>query len=741
MRRRVAGLLASACLLASGILMAGCGGGSSSGGGGNNPPPQPLVILTLAQLPSAVVGQPYSMTLQASGGTPPYSWTMTGAVPGMSLSTSGVLSGTATESNNYNFTITVKDSKQKSASLSAYFQTVSSIAFQTTSQLGDANIAIPAAYFLQVTGGAPPYSFSMAAGSALPPGLSISSSGYGGAQIQGTPTATGKYTFTVKATDTSSPPSQASQQFSINVLNGLVLPNATLPDAVVNLAYQEQIQPAGGTPPYHFQLTPGSSMPAGLLLDTTTGIVTGTPTTQADYNYNFGVQITDSAASPATINPLVSVLVRGALAFQTVSLKDGVRTQGYWGELDITGGRPPYTIGVASGSLPPGVTIASTPYPPEFNMNGTATTDGTYNFTLKVTDSYRTPNSATQNFQIRIADPLSVTGPNPITLLYNQSYTTTFPATGGIPPYTWSMEYQIPGFTLDPSTGTFTGQYTGTDGFNTPNSVYVTDSSNPPQTASSYFAFEMIGKVMIETNALPAIVQSSHVKISLVTMGGGPFQWTISSGALPPGITLTNVQDAGCLSGSPTTAGTYNFTVNVSDSNVGNLHQSYSKAYSWVVKPASQMPRNDSMSTATPVSSIRLLASVSPYADSGVAGPDVDYYVASAAPGTVVNLGVSNNDDFKQPPYPNSMLPVIEVLDTSGARMQTCASWGSQSGPFNLPCINSLPSGAPFVANNYFYLQVPGTGTSPVTFYVRVMDERGDARPDFIYTFYLQGVN
>jgi hypothetical protein len=59
---------------------------------------------------------------------------------------------------------------------------------------------------------------------------------------------------------------------------------------------------------------------------------------------------------------------------------------------------------------------------------------------------------------------------------------------------------------------------------------------------------------------------------------------------------------------------------------------------------------------------------------------------------------------------------------------------------FNLPCVNNLP-GSFYIQGNYYSFQVPGTGTVPVTFFMRVSDARGDARPDFIYTFNVYGVN
>lgn len=153
------------------------------------------------------------------------------------------------------------------------------------------------------------------------------------------------------------------------------------------------------------------------------------------------------------------------------------------------------------------------------------------------------------------------------------------------------------------------------------------------------------------------------------------------------------------------------------------------------------MTRNDTISTATPLSNINLLASISPYSDSSTAGPDIDVYSASAVPGTIVQVYVSPNNDFLQPPEPNSFEPVIEIVDSNGKRFQTCGYYGLLPGQVNnLPCINRLP-GNQYLSGNFYAFQVPGSGTSPVTFFTRVSDARGDARPDFIYTLGLSGLN
>jgi len=71
---------------------------------------QQLNITSASPLPSAFALNPYSTTLQAAGGTPPYTFSWTGATPpGLALSPAGVISGTPTATGVFSFTVTVAD--------------------------------------------------------------------------------------------------------------------------------------------------------------------------------------------------------------------------------------------------------------------------------------------------------------------------------------------------------------------------------------------------------------------------------------------------------------------------------------------------------------------------------------------------------------------------------------------------------------------------------------------------------
>jgi hypothetical protein len=550
----------------------------------------------------------------------------------------------------------------------------------------------------------------------------------------------GTYSFTVRASDTFSPPLSVTQVFTMNILNNMALPNSTLPDAVINLPYQGQIQLIGGTPPYHFVLGQYSSTPLGIKMNSSTGIFSGTPTTVV--NDQMLVYITDSATpTPGSMNAFITLNVQPPLSIQTTSLPDSARGLNYGGTINIAGGRAPYAAQVISGTLPGGLTLGPSAYPMWFNLTGVPNTDGLFGFTVQISDSYSPPNTAQQTYQVRISDQMNMTGPYSAYLLYNQPYTATWPITGGFPPYTWAMNSIPPGFTFDATTGTLSGTPISGADYSHVSVITAHDSSNPPLQANyQVFQMNVINRLKILTTFLPAVATGRPLWLELYASGGsGPYAWSVSSGSLPSGITLNG--STGVLQGTPSAQGTYSFTVALSDGNTGTQHQTASQALSLVVKDPTQMQRNDTLATATPLSSLMLLGSISPYSDPGSSGPDVDVYKVSAAPGTQVSLYVDANNDFLAVPSPNSFVPVLEVVDLNGARYQTCTPPGFSGGglTFNNPCINGLNGS--FYQSTYYQFQVPGSGTTPVTFFVRVSDARGDARPDFIYSLSVYGVN
>ncbi|MFN7974913.1 MAG: putative Ig domain-containing protein [Acidobacteriota bacterium] len=157
------------------------------------------ITLNPALLPGGVAGTPYSQTITASGGAPPYTYSVTaGALPpGLALNAAtGVLNGTPSATGTFTFTVTATDSNGCTGSRN-YTVTIScgTIVIAPAS-LPTGTLGGPYNQSLSSSGGLGPYTYSVTGG-ALPPGLSLSAAGV----LSGTPTVRGTFTFTVTSTD------------------------------------------------------------------------------------------------------------------------------------------------------------------------------------------------------------------------------------------------------------------------------------------------------------------------------------------------------------------------------------------------------------------------------------------------------------------------------------------------------------------------------------------------------------
>jgi CSLREA domain-containing protein len=190
------------------------------------------LVLTPSTLPGARVGTAYSQPLSATGGTAPYTYSISsGALPtGIKLN-GGVLSGTPTSGGSFNFTVMATDASANSAT-QAYTLAVSAATISISpATLPAFTVGTAVSSSFTAGGGTAPYTYSVNGG-ALPQGLTLNSiSGL----LSGTPTQAGPYSFSVSAKDSStgSGPYTGSQTYSGSVN----MATATVTVAAVNQAY------------------------------------------------------------------------------------------------------------------------------------------------------------------------------------------------------------------------------------------------------------------------------------------------------------------------------------------------------------------------------------------------------------------------------------------------------------------------------------------------------------------------
>jgi Putative Ig domain len=179
----------------------------------------------------------------------------------------------------------------------------------------------------------------------------------------------------------------------------LVISPAALPAAVINVPYSATLTSVGGMGPFTWAMSSGT-LPPGLTLSPA-GVISGTPTVLGPTT--FKVQVTDSQTPIAAVDIATkTITVSPALAVSTTSLTSGSVGVPYTASLSATGGVPPYTWSITSGTLPAGLTLSSSGF-----ISGTPTNQESQTFTVQVSDSESPPATASAPLTLTINGPTS----------------------------------------------------------------------------------------------------------------------------------------------------------------------------------------------------------------------------------------------------------------------------------------------------------------------------------------------
>ncbi len=246
-----------------------------------------------------------------------------------------------------------------------------------------------------------------------------------------------------------------------------------------------------------------------------------------------------------------------SLKITTASLPAGTVGTAYSKTLAASGGSPAYTWTVITGTLPTGLTLSTAGV-----LSGTPTANGTFNFTVQVQDA--TTATATQAYAVTINATPVIQQSSPLTPQGNigTAYSQQFTATGGTLPLTWSKTLgTLPGGLTLTSGGLLSGTPTATGTFNF--TIQVVDANG--STVTKAFALTINNALAISsTSPLAQGTATKSYSQTLTAVGGTPsYTWSLTSGALPAGITLSS---GGVVSGTTSATGTFNFTATVTDS-------------------------------------------------------------------------------------------------------------------------------------------------------------------------------
>jgi hypothetical protein len=331
-------------------------------------------------------------------------------------------------------------------------------------------------------------------------------------------------TFQVKIKNSAGQVTSTAATLTINSL--LTLTTTTLPGGTVGKSYLTALHASSGTKPYSWKLS-GGTLPAGLSLVASTGVISGKPTTTGIYN--FTANVTDTTSSrPQTATKSLSITIAAVvtpLHFSTSSLSAGQVGVAYSTMIQATGGTTPYHWSIDSGALPAGLTLSAA----TGMISGKPTKSGSSTFTAKVTD-LASPSSqtATRSLTITVASaaaPVQITTTSVHSGQVGVPYSTTLIATDGTLPYKWSIASGLlpAGVTLGAATGTIAGTPTtsGTLSF----TIHVTDSASPATTDSANFSITIAARadhsVMLKWTASPSPGVTGYNVYRSTTSGSG----------------------------------------------------------------------------------------------------------------------------------------------------------------------------------------------------------------------------
>jgi hypothetical protein len=335
--------------------------------------------------PVGETGKAYSKQFQGAGGCGPalpyqYKILAGSLPPGLSLSSSGLVSGTPTIGGGWSFWVELSDENPPSASWCVPSSAQREFSISVVSGLNILQNALsPKATFLNE-----PYSFQLSAdgggsqvwsvkSGSLPAGMALSSSGL----ISGTPTATGDFTFVVQVTDTNR---TDTETYSLTVVERLKITGPASAAGEVGVPLALGLKSTGGRPAVTWSLLQGA-LPTGVALNPATGEITGTPAVAGAYPLK--VQVTDTLGLNATVDVPLKVAAR--LAAVKKPLPSAKVGSIYRAKLGATGGVGPLKwniLGGKPGFLPAGI---------KFNaktgaFSGTPTKAGVYRLRMQVVD-------------------------------------------------------------------------------------------------------------------------------------------------------------------------------------------------------------------------------------------------------------------------------------------------------------------------------------------------------------------
>ena len=334
--------------------------------------------------------------------------------------------------------------------------------------------------------------------------------------------------------------------------SGRLTVTGSMPQGIVGVHYNTVVSVSGGTAPYQFSII-SHALPPGLTLNQTTGTISGTPL--ASGSYLFSVRATDLPHADTGDHQFTIAVAQGnsqvkvQLSPATATINSGATLQLTATVTGTSNTAVTWSATLGTG-LPNGMYVAPVVTETKVaTVTATSVADPTAKASSLITI---VPGGAKITVQVT---PTSAT----VTSGGTQQFTATVTGTGNT------------GVTWSATQGTISGSGLYTAPVVTKNtSASVTATSVADKTATASASVTITppgnpGPPVITTTSLPSATAGVAYSATLGVSGGkAPFQWSMSAGTLPTGLSLNT--SSGVISGTTKQTGTFNFTPKVTDS-------------------------------------------------------------------------------------------------------------------------------------------------------------------------------
>ncbi|NPD16777.1 tandem-95 repeat protein [Xinfangfangia sp. D13-10-4-6] len=515
---------------------------------------QPLVLDILIDAPIAAAS---TFTLPANSGATPVTLNLSGGVPATLAIAAQATNGTATVNGTTitylpnpgysgadSFTYNATNDGGTSADAVVSVTVDPPQLTLSPTQLNQGQIG--AAYSVQISAslGAAPYTYQVSAGT-LPDGIQLDSDG----RLWGTPTAAGEASFTIEATDAHG--ATGSQPLVLDILI----------DAPIAAASTFSLPANSGATAVPLNLSGGVPATLAIAAQATNGTATVNGTT-ITYQPNPGYSGPDSFTYNATndggtsANAVVSVTVDPPqLTLSPTQLNQGQVGAAYSVQISASLGAAPYTYQVAAGTLPDGIQLDS-----DGRLWGTPTAAGEASFTIEATDAHGATGSQPLVLDILIDAPIAAAS------------TLSLPANSGATPVTLNLSggaVATLAIAAQATNGTAavngtTITYLPNPGYSGPDS-FTYSATNDGGTSSAALVSVTVEKPLLSltpASLASGVVGDAYLARFTADGGAGPYRFAQDAGELPDGLSLAA---DGSLSGTPTEAGTFAFSIIATD--------------------------------------------------------------------------------------------------------------------------------------------------------------------------------